>query len=99
MIFFFLGSYAFGARLRIKSTNAECGNSTLPIIFIFFLPSFCLLSSFILRVTSPPYYLFYILFKWTNKIKHRTQRAVTFFRIADSVSRATTLVPLDPTHA
>ncbi len=35
--------------------NASCGIWTEPMLFIRFLPSFCFFSSFILRVTSPPY--------------------------------------------
>lgn len=34
--------------------NASCGTSTLPTIFIRFLPSFCFSSSFRLREMSPP---------------------------------------------
>ena len=34
--------------------NALCGTSTLPIIFILFLPFFCFSNSLRLRVTSPP---------------------------------------------
>ena len=36
------------------ATNASCGTSTRPIVFIRFLPSFCFSSSFRLRVMSPP---------------------------------------------
>ena len=34
--------------------NASCGTSTRPTCFIRFLPSFCLASSFFVRVMSPP---------------------------------------------
>ena len=34
--------------------KASCGMFTLPMDFIFFLPSFCFSSSFLLRVMSPP---------------------------------------------
>lgn len=34
--------------------NAACGTSMLPMVFIFFLPSFCFCRSFIFRVLSPP---------------------------------------------
>ena len=36
------------------ATNASCGTSTRPTIFIRFLPSFCFSSSLRLRVMSPP---------------------------------------------
>ena len=36
------------------ATNASCGTSTRPIVFIRFLPSFCFSSSLRLRVMSPP---------------------------------------------
>ena len=35
-------------------TKASWGTSTRPMDFIFFLPSFCFSSSFLLRVMSPP---------------------------------------------
>ena len=36
------------------ATNASCGTSTRPIVFIRFLPSFCFSSSLRLRLMSPP---------------------------------------------
>jgi hypothetical protein len=36
------------------ATNASCGTSTRPMVFIRFLPSFCFSSSLRLRVVSPP---------------------------------------------
>ncbi len=36
------------------ATNASCGTSTRPMVFIRFLPSFCFSSSLRLRVMSPP---------------------------------------------
>ncbi len=40
--------------LDSTAMNASCGTSTLPTIFIRFLPSFCFSSSFRLREMSPP---------------------------------------------
>jgi len=40
--------------LRRTETKASWGTLTVPHCFMRFLPSFCLLSSFCLRVTSPP---------------------------------------------
>ena len=42
------------AEERRTATKASCGTLTVPNCFIRFLPSFCLLSSFCLRVMSPP---------------------------------------------
>ena len=39
---------------RRTATKASCGTFTVPNCFIRFLPSFCLLRSFCLRVMSPP---------------------------------------------
>jgi hypothetical protein len=36
------------------ATNASCGTSTRPMVFIRFLPSFCFSRSLRLRVMSPP---------------------------------------------
>ena len=38
-----------------SSRKVVCGSSTSPTIFMRRLPAFCFSSSFILRVTSPPY--------------------------------------------
>ena len=43
-----------GASVDSAATNASCGTSTRPIVFIRFLPSFCFSSSLRLRVMSPP---------------------------------------------
>ena len=43
--------YSLVSRMLIK---AFCGICTAPTLFIRFLPSFCFLSTFILRVMSPP---------------------------------------------
>lgn len=40
--------------LDSTAMKASCGTSTLPTIFIRFLPSFCFSSSFRLREMSPP---------------------------------------------
>ena len=62
-----VGPRSSGARLRDldnhhrtqspslrAETKASWGTSTRPMDFIFFLPSFCFSSSFLLRVMSPP---------------------------------------------
>ena len=54
------GPYVLLAGLRSPgwvdsaATKASCGTSTRPMVFIRFLPSFCLSSSLRLRVMSPP---------------------------------------------
>jgi hypothetical protein len=51
------GAHAHGknqsSNLRAE-TKASCGISTLPMLFIRFLPSFCFWRSLFFRVTSPP---------------------------------------------
>ena len=42
------------ASVDSAATNASCGTSTRPMVFIRFLPSFCFSSSLRLRVISPP---------------------------------------------
>ena len=49
-----LERFHMSSSTRRAATNASWGTSTEPTIFIRFLPSFCLVSSFFLRVTSPP---------------------------------------------
>src|SRR5690242_10727642 len=47
--------YRFAGSLRLSTArNASCGTSTPPTCFMRFLPAFCFLSSFRLRVMSPP---------------------------------------------
>ena len=52
--FIYPGVYSEVSRIDMK---ASCGIETCPIAFMRFLPSFCRLSTFIFRVTSPPYSL------------------------------------------
>ena len=53
LIFLFLNSY-YSSSIESTDKNASCGTSTLPTIFILFLPSFCFSNSFLFLDTSPP---------------------------------------------
>ena len=56
MYLYHLYVYLYQCHLFSIARKASWGTSTFPILFIFFFPSFCFWSSFIFRVTSPPYY-------------------------------------------
>jgi hypothetical protein len=51
---YFLSDFAASVTPDRAATNASGGTSTLPPIFIRFLPSFCFSSSLRFRVMSPP---------------------------------------------
>ena len=52
--FHFLFHFLSGSPVDKAAMKASCGTSTLPTIFIRFLPSFCFSSSLRLREISPP---------------------------------------------
>ena len=86
MVFMIIYVYYHDSSRCNKDRKTSLGTFTLPICFIFFFPSFCLSSSFLLRVISPPYCInyyiinYYIIYTYafSSDILSKSLNAVTY---------------------